>query len=152
MVSERIWAAIVAQPFTAGGTTLGVATIASTLGYKVNMVATLRHPTNGVMQVIVASVPSTTQLQLAPVTPTPGPFDISAWDTLTTIEAPQQPRPTIPQSDIARAVYEEAPTVAMRSHLVDEDGDHVNASNPLPVTGTLSVSTTGLATDRKSVV
>ena len=49
------------------------------------------------------------------------------------IVANEQFRPSIPSEEITRAVYEEEPTVALRSMLVDKEGNDYRESNPLPV-------------------
>ena len=58
-----------------------------------------------------------------------------------TIFADEQKRPAIDNIEIVRATYEEEPTVAVRSIMVDPCGNLVGPENPLPVAidGTMSI-------------
>jgi hypothetical protein len=49
------------------------------------------------------------------------------------IIANEQLRPSIPYEEYSRATYDEEPTVANRSVLVDKMGDYYEVHNPLPV-------------------
>ena len=54
------------------------------------------------------------------------------------ISAIEQKRPSIPVEEIARAEYEEEPTVARRVILVDKFGKKYDDTNPLPTSGAAS--------------
>lgn len=56
-----------------------------------------------------------------------------------TIFANEQPRPSIPEQEIERNTYEEEPTIARRTILVDKWGCRVDDSNPLPISGSISL-------------
>ena len=64
--------------------------------------------------------------------------DISAYTVAlgANIFADLQKRPAIGSDETQRAIYEEEPTVAVRSVLVDECGNKINETNPLPVAAT----------------
>lgn len=61
--------------------------------------------------------------------------DLTAYTTLllSTIEADEQERPSIPEQEIERLTYSEEPIVARRSHLVDCLGRPYTTTNPFPV-------------------
>lgn len=84
----------------------------------------------------VKRVISKTQMYLGPEgTPIRKRSDMSTY-TLglnPTVEAPEQERPEIPPADYERASYEEEPTVAKRSFLVDKQGSGYTVKNPFPV-------------------
>lgn len=135
MAIERLFAAVVATPFTANGTASGIVTIADTAGFKVKMNAILKSDTLPEAAFQVKRVISKTQLILGP---SGGPLhsraDITAFTTFinTTIEANEQPRPDIPLVDLERASYAEEPTVAKRVFNVDEYGNPYTVDNPMP--------------------
>ena len=54
--------------------------------------------------------------------------------------ANEQRRPTITADEFERATYEEEPTVAKRTILVDEFGNKITTANPLPTSATISVN------------
>ena len=56
------------------------------------------------------------------------------------IFANEQKRPSIPLEEIVRAVYEEEPTVAIRTIPVDEFGNEYTESNRFPVDATISLT------------
>jgi len=74
--------------------------------------------------------------------------DITAYLTAdnATIEALEQKHPAVPVQEIERFVYEEEPTVAYRTTIVDKQGELISDSNPLPVEATINVSNVGTPT------
>lgn len=129
MAIERTYAAIGTVALTATGTTDGVLTLASTLGVKVGMRGLITGPSLPDLSVQVKRVDSTTILEVgAPGTPITNRIDVSAYTAACFLTIPEQSRPTIPLNEIARAVYEEEPTVATRVVLVDQYGNPYVAS------------------------
>lgn len=74
--------------------------------------------------------------------------DISAYTTAlnSAISANEQQHPAVPIQEIERFVYEEEPTVAYRTIMVDKLGDVIDDGNPLPVEATINVSNVGTPT------
>jgi hypothetical protein len=129
MAIERTYAAIGAVALTAPGTTDGVLTLASTSGIKVGMRALLTGPFLPNVSIQIKRVDSSTILEVgSPGTGISNRIDVSAYGSGSVITFPEQNRPTIPLSEISRAVYEEEPTVAIRAILVDEYGNPYSAS------------------------
>ena len=59
------------------------------------------------------------------------------------IEAKEQERPKVPEQEVERITYEEEPTMARRTVLVDKYGRKWDSSNPLPVEATINTGSTG---------
>jgi hypothetical protein len=55
------------------------------------------------------------------------------------IAANEQKRPSVPLEEFTRAVYEEEPTVAQRTVLVDKYGRRYDNENPLPVNASVNI-------------
>lgn len=146
MALEKRLKAIPAQLFTADGTTDGLITLVSdACRFKVKQQVFLSGSTlPNLDQIEVKRVISDTQLYVGPKG---GNIDsrvnISAYTLAlgATITANEQLRPSIPQEELIRAMYEEEPTVAQRSILVDRCGDDYDEDNPLPIAfdGTISI-------------
>ena len=161
-VFEKRLAAVALQLFTANGTTDGTITIATdpaTL-FKVkqkvivsatglpDIIVEVKEIVGGLMKVgplPSAARPATTNTASRP--PVQNSIllrtDLSAYTVAlgAGIYADEQKRTPIDSAEIARAVYEEEPAVAIRTILVDEDGDKYNISNPLPVNAEVTVDT-----------
>lgn len=134
MTTERKFAAIAATPFTADGQTNGTVTIDDTAGFKVKMNVTLKSDTLPEATFEVKRVISETQMLLGPdKSPIHTRSDLSQYTTAinTTIEAPEQDRPTIPIVDLQRAAYSEEPVMAHRVVRVDKYGRIHREDNPL---------------------
>ena len=137
---EKRLAAISARAFTADGSATGVVTIADTVPFKVQqaVIVTAIGQTN--LELEIKKVISATQLILGPLQSSLNTFtDISAYTVVASAQifANEQRRPLVTGDDFERAVYEEEPTVAKRTILVDEKGNKISASNPLPTSATL---------------
>lgn len=137
MSYEKRWSAIPATAFTSSGTSSGIVTITSTKGFHVKQSVLLRSDNlTTPLQLQVKSVISSTQLTVGPKTSSLTEVtDISAYSLSQhpTIEAPLQPRPTIDQKEYLRSVFEEEPTVALRTTQVDPLGNQYTLDNPMPV-------------------
>lgn len=66
--------------------------------------------------------------------------NVSSYGVTSSVFAPEQPRNDIPLQEISRAIYEEEPAVARRVIWVDPYGDYYTIANPVPVSGSITVS------------
>lgn len=146
MASERVWIEIPTQLFTSNGGTEGQVSIPSTVGIKVKQKVFVGSNTQDQIPLEVKFVKNDTDIILGPIK---GPMRgvgsttnlalyLSAANAYLRID--EQQRPTINSPDIFRAVYEEEPTVAIRTYLVDNLGTPWNEDNPLPIEGTITTS------------
>jgi len=122
--------------FTANGTALGVATLTTTCDFKVKQRVTISATGEQSLVYEVKRVISLTELIVGPVkTPIQTYSDISQFTLAKapSISAQEQIRPNIPEQEIERLTYEEEPTIARRSVLVDKVGQKIDMENPLPV-------------------
>lgn len=135
-VSEKKFYAIPDAVLTADATADGLVTIASTFQYKVGMVVSLSSSTQTPRRLKIKRVVSETQMHLGDEKTKITDFvDLSSFlvaDTAT-VRLTEQQRPVIDVNEINRQVYEEEPTVALRSHLVDWLGRSYDTTNPVPV-------------------
>lgn len=121
---EKFWKEVPSQLFTANGTYNGVITISSTNAYKLNQFVVILNPSLPSVAAEIKAIISDTQLAVGPQGSGPNlRIDLSAYDTASTITAPEQSRPPIATQDIERYTYEEAPTVARRTISVDDTGN-----------------------------
>lgn len=135
MITERMWLAIAARLFTANGTSDGVITVASTIGFHVKQKVIIKANALPGLQLEVKKVtgPNTLEVGL------PGDIkqrtDLTAYTTAlsASIAAQDQARSAIPDKEYERAVYAEEPIIAKRAILVDELGRYYSPSNPLPI-------------------
>lgn len=153
MAFEKAWSTVPPIPLTADGTSLGVVTVADTLGFKVKGIAQLANNTGLRMIVQVNQVLSSTVMIVGKPGSSPSAtaggiatgavVDVSAFTVATAsiIGFGSQPKNKIKPDDIEQAVYEADPTVAIRVIDVDPYGNLIGPDNPLPVTfdGTISI-------------
>lgn len=147
MLEKRLYA-VTPQLFTSNGGADGTISVADTRLFKVKQEVYLTANTLPNLDTIeVKRIVSRTQLIVGPkggnINAT---ADVSAYTTglQAKIAANEQKRPAVPYEEYMRAVYEEEPTVAVRSMLVDKDGKDYRIDNPLPVelsTGSVSIGT-----------
>lgn len=143
MAIEKRLKAVSPKAFTANGTADGKVTILYTGGFKVKQVVVLKSNTSSI-SLEIKRIESSSVLYVGPVKSNINDrSDISAFTVAdqSTIEAQEQPRPSIPEQEIERLTYEEEPTVARRTVLVDELGNKYSDSNPLPVSATVQTET-----------
>lgn len=142
---EKRFPAIPAQLFTADGTADGVVTIVDATLFKVKQQIFISSNTQTPLGPLeVKKINTATQLVVGPVS---GSIftstDISAFLLVdgAAIFANEQKRPSIPIDEIKRSTYEEEPTVAVRSILVNKLGHIYDEDNPLPAmfSGSISV-------------
>lgn len=146
MLEKRL-KAVPAQSFTANGTTDGKITIAAD---PCGLFKVKQH-----VIISATSLPNITleikrieagNVYVGPIpdgkpgvnTSIDARYDISAYTVAlgAAISANEQKRPAIDWAEAMRAMYEEEPTVAMRSVLVDKCGNKIDETNPLPVAAT----------------
>lgn len=134
---EKRFVAIAPQFFTADGQANGTITVADTRLFKVKQEIVIAATTlPNLDNLEVKRINSATQLIVGPrganINATQ---DVSAYTTAlgANIFANEQKRPSIPFEEFTRAVYEEEPTVANRTVLVDALGNKYATDNPLPV-------------------
>lgn len=135
---EKLWSAVAPVALTAAGNSRGLITVTSTSGFKVKMVVTLADGPNA--QVFeIKRIVNATQMFLGERGDIKLRSDLSSFPAGSVVWALEQPRNSIPLQEIERAVYEEEPTVALRSVLVDKYGNKYDDDNPLPVNAAVSI-------------
>lgn len=136
MAIERFYNQIDAIGFLENGQTNGVVKVSNTAFFKVKMIVVLKADGFEDARFEVKRVLDKNYIILGPEgKPIHTRSDLSAY-TLSlnpTIEAPFQERPKIPPADFERATYEEEPTSAKRSFLVDRYGNAYGEENPFPI-------------------
>ena len=152
MSYEKRWAAIPSRALTANGTQDGKVTLASTIEFRVKQQVILTANSLVSLELEVKRVDSDLVMYVGrrgeAITDR---TDISAYLTSdgAAIFALEQPRPSIPDKDYNRAMFEEEPVNAQRSILVDDFGNKYNKDNPVPVdikavdVGPISIGTDG---------
>lgn len=139
--------AVPPQLFTANGTANGVITIATGACslFKVKQKVLITATGLPTLLLEIKEIDSQDNIQVGPIAGTlltPGAntgisarTDLSAYTILlgAAVSADEQKRPAIDFAELQRAMYDEEPSVAQRSILVDECGDRINGNNPLPV-------------------
>ena len=141
---EKRLSAIAPKAFISNGTSDGIITLASALGFSVKQKVFLASNTITGMQFEVKKFLSPTQIVVGPVGTSIFTYsDVSAFlvSDSAQIYAAEQPRVMIDQKEFLRAVYAEEPIVAIRTFMVDDFGDPYNLNNPLPVAleGSISI-------------
>jgi len=136
MSFEKRWVSIAPRLFTADGTDAGKINLADTILFKVKQKVAIQASGEPNLELEVKAVLSDTILIVGPIggslqTKT----NISAYTTAkgSFIYTQEQPRSDIPEVEHFRATFEEEPTNARRSVLVDPYGDFYTPENPLPV-------------------
>ncbi len=133
---EKRWGEITPRSFTANGGTEGQVTVADTHFFKAKQIIIIKADTEADLILEVKRVLTPTILIVGPKsTPITGFTNLAAYTTAknATIQAHDQSRPQIKPEDYNRAVYEEEPTVALRTTSVDYLGRMWSTENPFPV-------------------
>ncbi len=136
MAIEKKWEQIPPVAFSSNGTSDGIIALLTTRGFRTKQKVNLKSNTQDTILLEVKRVISKTQLLVGPLNQNLETVtDISAFLTAdnATIDAPEQPRPSIPLQEHERAVFEEEPVVAKRTVLVDQFGRMFDVDNPVPV-------------------
>lgn len=137
MAFEKTLPAVPVQLISADGGLYGQLQVPSTDGFKLKQKVTLVSNTQIPTFFEVKNVVDTTHLILGPYKS----IDLLATSNLSlftvstnaTISAAIENRQNIPPELFMRAVYEESPTVAIRTFAVDSLGNKYTKSNPFPV-------------------
>jgi hypothetical protein len=152
---EKKWASIAPRLFTVDGSAFGVVTIASDAGFKVKQHVVISAIGLPDLQAQVKRVLCPGQLILGPLPENISPVmkrqgnellsvrsDLSAYTVAlgSFIYAAEQEKAKLKPDDITQATYEQEPTLAVRSILVDECGNFYTPDNPLPATFTGTVT------------
>lgn len=149
---EKKWPTVPPRLFTADGTNQGIINLATTAGFKVKQKVVLKATSLPDLELQVKRVNSPTQLKVGPIQPTQGNWyagtDVSAY-TLALgafMYAVEQDRVHIKPDDIFQAIYDQEPTVAIRSVIVDQFGNYfdsvigIDGLNRLAVDAEVTVS------------
>jgi hypothetical protein len=144
---EKHLKAVPPQLLTVNGAIDGIVNIPDTSLFKVNQNAIIVSDTQGPTACIIKRVLSSTSLVVgqpnSPITATP---DLSLYLVADNarIFANEQPRVSVSNDALTRAIYEEEPTVAQRVILVDKQGNIFDALNPIPTGISANVSISSL--------
>lgn len=161
MAIEQKWLAVPPKLFTADGGEFGQVTIANTSGFKVKQKVVLQASLLPQLELQVKRVVSKTSLIVGPLPgTTPNGLnkkqDIRAYTVAAGafIYAGEQEKSKLKPDDILQAVYEQEPTVANRVLAVDEFGNPIGESNPLPVAfdGTIAVGSVQVEGTNSNVI
>lgn len=142
MAIERIWERVTPIEFTVDGGADGLVTIRSTEMFKVRQKIVISSNAKSDMVLQIKKVISYTQLLVGPVKNKVSPKnnllsreDISTYLVADSaaIRATEQNKSKITSEDIIQAIYDQEPTLALRSFLVDYLGRGYGVDNPLPV-------------------
>jgi hypothetical protein len=134
---EKRFKAIPPQLFINDATANGVVKINNAEFFKVKQQIIIAAPALTPLELEVKSVEDATTLIIGPrntkinETTNLSLYTVSSGSF---IFANEQKRPSIPQEEVSRAVYEEEPAVALRNILVDKLGVPYGQTNPFPVT------------------
>jgi hypothetical protein len=143
LMLEKRWKAVSPQSLIADGTIDGKVEITNTLLFKVKQRVILTANGQENQELEVKEITSSTTMYVGPkggnikdrtnlLT-----FRVS---TSAAISANEQPRSQIPEQEIGRFTYDEEPTSAYRSVLVDALGNKYSSENPLPVDATVTAN------------
>lgn len=136
MAIERSWVGIPTQLFTIDGGQYGQVSVPTTEGIKVKQKVFVGSNTQPPVQLEVKRVINTTDILLGPIGPEMKKYsDLRLYLTSANafLRIDEQERPKIVPDAFWRAVYDEEPTVALRTTLVDAYGNRFTKSNPIPV-------------------
>lgn len=129
-LTERTWPSVIQTPISITGWKV---TVATTAGIKVKQDATLSKPGQEPLEFEVKRVLNRTELLLGNKGQgQPAVSGITQFDGGTLI-INEQSRNKLGDSPILRAVYEEEPTIAIRTVMVDQFGEKYSDTNRLPV-------------------
>jgi len=139
---EKRWAAIAPQLFTTDGQANGKIELADTAFFKVKQKIIITANGEPNLELEVKAVVSDKILYVGKYGSIAFRSDLSAYTLAkaASIFAEEQVRSGITADEIRRARFDEEPTVADRSVLVDKYGRYFDDSNPVPIEGTISIA------------
>ena len=121
---------------TADGGARGEVTTASSCAFVLSQIVVLTATGIDPITLRVRRVPSEFTVELGPIDgDTKDRTDITAYTAIlaAAIEANEQDRPIVPEQEIERHTFQDEPTVARRSFMVDCKGEGYRKDNPFPV-------------------
>lgn len=151
MAIERLWERVSPIAFTADGGQDGLVTVSSVECLKVKQTVKITAIGQPTLKLEVKRVASPTQLYVGPIQNSNrqkgnknllSRTDLSAYTVANSAQilAAEQSKPRLKPEDIIQASYEQEPTLALRSYLVDKVGKAFGSSeNPVNITGSLEV-------------
>lgn len=128
---EKRFIAVPPQLFTTDGTADGKLTVVYSGFFKVKQQIIIKSNTQGpTTDLEIKRITGVNQIEVGPKGKIDARFDLTPFTVASgaTIFANEQNRPSVPQEEIIRAVYEEEPVVAYRVIGVDQNGNTVNWS------------------------
>lgn len=134
MAFEKFYPAVGPVEFTNVGSIGGIVPLTSTKGFKVKMPVLLISGGVKRTDLEVKRVFNDTELMLGPVGERLSCFtDMTGFPIGSTLSSlsPKLKRPDIPLNEISRQVYEEEPTVALRTVMVDEFGRKISSTEDI---------------------
>jgi hypothetical protein len=138
MASERYFSAKEAV-FQSDGGRDGKIVVSNTRGFKVKAKVQVTSDNKPVLELEIKYIENKNNIYVGPVgSDIEQRSDLTAYKLVNSAKIKQykQKRMSIPTTDTERYVYEEEPTVAIRSILVDPQGRLVDEDNPLPTIAT----------------
>lgn len=156
MAIERIWTSKGPILFNSDGGADGSVIIADVCGFKVKQQVVISAVSLPDLTLEIKRVVSATKLIVGPKVTTGkliARADLSLYTlaNLATIRAEEQPKVRVPPNDVIQAVYEQEPTIAMRTIGVDCIGEPWGQDNPLPVLATISTSASDFNPTKASI-
>lgn len=124
------------KPLLVNGGTDGKVTVTDTSGFKVKQQVIIFTLNNITERYEVKRIENSTEMYVGPIgSKIQDRSNLSHFTTIlaSAIEAPEQPRPNIPEQEVERLTYEEEPTVARRVINVDQYGNKYTSTNRVPV-------------------
>lgn len=128
---EKRFIAVPNQLFTTDGTADGKLTVVYSGFFKVKQQIIIKSNTQGpTVDLEIKRITDVNTIEVGPKGKIDVRYDLSAFTVAggAVIFANEQFRPSVPQEEIIRAVYEEEPVVAYRVIGVDQNGNTVNWS------------------------
>jgi hypothetical protein len=150
MAIERWWLAVPPQSILTNGTKYGEITVAQPTLFKVKQKVKLSsdafQPRFYTIQRIVDSTLFLSGAEQKDLKDRADLTDFTTADNAK-VSADEQQRPSIPPEMYQRAMYEEEPTVAMRTIGVGPDGKPYSQDNPMPTSATVNLGDVSIGTD-----
>lgn len=145
MINDQLFSEVSPQAILADGTKYGELQVANAAFiFKVGQTVKVKTDSSVYLKYVVKEVPSLNIVILAQDGNVRELADLTYVVTSDnpTIRSDRQNRPAVTESNILRSVFEEAPTVAIRTMQVDRGGNPYSSDNPVPVVFATSSVTT----------
>jgi hypothetical protein len=145
-IKEKSFYSVSPKLLVANGNTFGLVKLASARDFKVKQIISIQNAGSDGTNLEIKEIRYGTDIYIGPIGGSiESRTDTSSFTTAlgAFIFSEKQNRPKVPEQEVNRAAFEEDPTNAYRSMLVDQDGCPLDASNPLPIEGSITIG--GLA-------